>query len=418
MFYQGTKSMRAAVIGTIMPWTGPLSGIPEGWIVCDGSSRPARDFPLLVQAIGDTYNLDPNTSNLGGAFPNYEGDFLLPNLNGGKHLMDIEEEYFASVDQGGTGKPIDTDPDARNIIAPYIGTNIDNAAPSVFTDVRTDVVFTLNDRLDYSGSISGNTVVPGVGEKIMYIGGRKLGHTHIRPHAHSGTYETLNALPATRSGKGVIPWDNVEIEWTYGAWDNFNVGDGNDSIDELYFELDLRYKGVRLNNDVWNTGAVDGYSGFGGGQDGRTVAKVGSENPPVNMYPYEILDTPIASQQQFYKSRMESEDTVGYGSGGSNIQVPAGYRNYYPDAQGVGNFGTFVSNASSDWLLDNLLAHTHEPFEIIYDQGSLKPQSRLFANVNIPATTVLDNATNVGALQIDMNTSQPSLTCVYIIRAY
>ena len=77
-----------------------------------------------------------------------------------------------------------------------------------------------------------------------------------------------------------------------------------------------------------------------------------------------------------------------------------------------------MSNASSDWLADNLFAHTHEPFEIIYDQGSLKPQSSLIADVNIPATTNLDNVSNTGALQIDMNTSQPSVTCVYIIRAY
>ena len=418
MFYQGTKSMKASVIGTIMPWTGALSEIPDGWIICDGSAKQARDYPLLVQAIGDTYNLDPNTSNLSGAFPNYEGDFLLPNLNvGGKHLMDIEEDYFDTLANGGTGKAIDIDPDARNIIAPYIGTNIDSAAPTVFTDVRTDVVFTLNDRLDYSGNISGNEVIDGVGEKIMYIGGRKLGHTHIRQHVHSGTYETINSLPATRSGKGVIPWDNVEIEWTYGAWNNTSGG-GDGQIDELYFEFDLNYKGIALNNDVWNTGAVNAYSGFGGGLNGRTVARVGSENPPVNMYPYEILETPIANQSQFYKQQLESEDTIAYGLGGANLTIPQGMRNYYPDALSDGYFGTLTSNSASDWQSDGLLAHAHEPFEIVYDQGSLKPQSRLVATVNIPVTTVLDNVTNTGALQIDMNTSQPSLTCLYIIRAY
>ena len=410
--------MKAAVIGTIMPWSGALSEIPDGWIICDGSSVLARNYPLLTQAIGDTYNLDPNSSNLGGAFPNYEGDILLPNLNGGKLLMDIEEEYFATAEQGGTGKAPDIDPDARNIIAPYIGTNIDTGAPAVFTDVFTDVVFTLNDRLDYSGTISGNTVIDGVGEKIMYIGGRKLGHTHIRQHAHSGVYETINANPASRSGKGVVPWDNIEIEWTYGAWNN-TEGGGDGEIDEFYFEMDLRYNGVKLKNNGGDFSAWNTDTGLGGGQEGRTVAIVASENPPVNLYPVNIDRTPIATRGQWYKQQLNSEETIDYALGGGQIQVPLGMRNYYPDAPSVGNFGTLVSNSSGfDWLEDGLLAHAHEPFEVIYDQGSLKPQSRLIAAVNIPITTNLDNATNVGALQIDMNTSQPSLTCVYIIRAY
>ena len=64
------------------------------------------------------------------------------------------------------------------------------------------------------------------------------------------------------------------------------------------------------------------------------------------------------------------------------------------------------------------MIHSHDPFSVIFDQNSLKPQSRLTADVNIPVTTVLDNVSNVGALEISMNTSQPSLTIVYIIRAY
>lgn len=420
MFYQGTKTMKAAVIGTIMPWSGALSRIPDGWIICDGSSKPAKDYPLLVQAIGNTYNLDDGNNNLSGSFPNYEGDFVLPNLNSnGRHLMDIEEEYFDTIAQGGTGKAIDTDSDARNIIAPYIGVNTDSAAPTVFTDVRTDVVFTLNDRLDYSGNISGNQVVDGVGEKIMYIGGRKLGHKHIRQHVHSGTYETLNSLPATRSSKGVVPWDNYEIEWTYGAWNNSDAG-GDGEIDELYFRIDASYDGLVLNSDLITSGAFDatGRTGFGGGLDGRTVARVGSENPPVNLYPFEILDTPIANLDQFYQEAMPGGTTIDYALGGSSLTVPSGMRNFYPDVLSDGYFGTFTSNSASDWLSDDLVAHAHEPFEIAYDQGSLKPQSRIVAAVNIPVTTILDNVSNAGALQIDMNTSQPSLTCVYIIRAY
>lgn len=56
-FYQEIKTAKAAAIGTIMPWVGNISDIPDGWIVCDGTQVSAKDFPLLARAIGDTYNL-------------------------------------------------------------------------------------------------------------------------------------------------------------------------------------------------------------------------------------------------------------------------------------------------------------------------------------------------------------------------
>lgn len=77
-----------------------------------------------------------------------------------------------------------------------------------------------------------------------------------------------------------------------------------------------------------------------------------------------------------------------------------------------------TSNNENGFDDPNLLAHGHDPFQIVYTQGTLKPNSRLTANANIPLQTTLDNAINVGALEITMNTRQPSLTCVYIIRAY
>tara|TARA_B100001142_G_scaffold57300_1_gene56074 strand:+ start:12167 stop:13414 length:1248 start_codon:yes stop_codon:yes gene_type:complete len=415
MFYQQTKTMKAAVMGTIAPWSGALSEVPKGWILCDGSAVEADQFPLLAQAIGDTYNQDPNASNFGGSFPNYDGDILLPNLNQGRFLMDIEETYF-----GNKNNTIDDDADAKNIIAPFIGVNTDVAAPTVFTDVYTDVVFTLNDRLGYSGNISGNTIIPGDGEKTMFIGGRKLGHTHIRQHSHGGSYETISANPASKPGIGTIPWDNIEIDWTHGAWDNTSDTEDSDGfIDEIYFEYEQFYKGEQLRNNGGDfTSWTNLGTGFGGGQAGRVVGATTSEAPPVNLIPFSLARTPIASKGEWIYNQLDSDDTIAYGRNGNNISVPAGYRNFYEDSPSLGTFGTLISNNGSGWTDSSIQAHAHEPFAIIYQQSSLKPQSRLVASVNIPVNTTLDNATNVGALQIDMNTSQPSLTVVYIIRAY
>jgi hypothetical protein len=404
MFYQGSKTAKAAVIGTIMPWSGPLGSIPDGWIICDGSTKVARNYPLLVQAIGDTYNA--GASNLGGSFPNYSGEFVLPDLNN-RMLMDIEEEYFGEVDNGGTGKDIDIDVDARSIISPYIGDNIDNGIPVVYNNVYTDVVFTLNDRTGYSGRIRGNTIIPGDFEKTIFLGGRKLGTSHVRNHSHSGSYETLANADPTRPGEGVVPYENATTTFTIQAVDTFGDLDSSDNGNEIRFTYNL---------SPANWGQVENINGFGSGVPGRTVARVRTELPPANLTPQRVMFTPI--KDNLDSPRLDSGTTIPYALGGNTLTVPTGYRNYYPDIPGVGNFGTLVSNIADNWDSQNLLAHNHDPIDVQFDTGSLKPASSLVGSVNIPGTTNLDNGANVAAFQIDMNTTQPSLTCVYLIRAY
>ena len=409
--------MRGAVIGTIMPWTGGISEIPDGWIICDGTTPDASDYPLLVQVIGDTYNA--GSSNLGGAFPAYTGQFVLPSLLEGKTLMDIEGNHFDAA--LGTGDAIDTDSDARNLIEPFIGDNTDNGIPSVFNDVRTDVEFTLNDRNGYSGNVSGNTIIDGEGEKVVFVGGRKLGHQHIRGHSHPGVYQTLQEGDRQKPGLGVIPYDNITAQFNYASIDERNIvlgiGGGDQRVDTLRLGLKWFKENVQLiDNSTW--GSFGSFSGAGSGQPGRTVMGTISENPPVNLSPLKVRQTGIANQSEYTYEQMQGGDTIQYGLFGQNYTIPQGLRNFYTDALGSGNFGTFTSNIGDDWLDNSIEAHTHDPFSVIYDQNSLKPQSRLTADVNIPVTTILDNVTNVGALEISMNTSQPSLTILYIIRAY
>lgn len=404
MFYQESKTAKAAVIGTIIPWTGSLSNIPDGWIICDGSRKNAADYPLLVQAIGDTYNA--GTSNLGGQFPNYTGEIVLPSLNN-KVVMDIEESYFASRNNGGTGKSVDLDNDARSIISPYIGDNTDNGIPTIYNDVYTDVIFTLNDRTGYSGRITGNVMVPGSQTKTIFIGGRKLGTTHIRSHGHSGSYETLAGAETTLPGKGVVPWDNIRTTWQSGVADVIPNFGTRDSGAKYYFKYEIREK-------TWSD--VENRSGFGSGAPGRVLARVASEQPPYNLSPKNVLKTPI--QVSLMDPKLDSGDVIPYGISGSNITVPTGFRNYDAEYPALGNFGTLVSNPQSTWQDNSFLAHNHDPIDVEFDTAGLKPPSSLNASVSIPSTTTLDNNSNIGALQINMNTTQPSLTCIYIIRAY
>ena len=438
-FYQQSKTARAAVIGTIIPWTGPIGTIPNGWIICDGQKLLARDFPLLAQAIGDTYN--SGLSDFSGNFPGYSGSITIPDLNN-RVLMDIEDSYFTNVALGGTGKTIDTDPDARALLSPLIGDNVDNGATTIFTDVFIDVVFTLNDRTGYSGKITGNTFTPGEGARTLYFGPRKLGHQHIPRHNHTGTYETISLASATTPGIGVVPYGDVIYTLYFQVTDK---GPGSNTGDYWYFgwsSANTPYDpegttnqrpGVLLGREVWSPATQNAsYSqrywptasdphyqtGFGAGPAGRIVAKVLTEAPPVNLIPRFVLYSPIDTD--FKDPYLDSGRQVQYGLNGDVITIPPGYRNFYNS--GGPTRKTFMShpayNFTSDDPLDRIEPHTHDEFDVVYDGTALRARSSITTDVNIPATTVPDNVSNRNALQIDFNISQPGLTCLYIIRAY
>jgi hypothetical protein len=409
MFYQEVKSARAAAIGTIMPWTGAISDIPKGWIFCNGQTVTASEYPLLVQAIGDTYNA--GTSDLGGSFPNYSGSIVLPSLNG-KALMDLEDSYFASRASGGTGRAADTNTEARTIISPYIGTNSDNSIPVIFNDVYTDVIFTLNDRTGYGGRIRGATIQTGEASRTVYIAPRKLGRNHLRSHRHSGSYDTISRTPDSAPGDGVIPWDNMEFKFGLGIQD-VEPGPQGD-VYGLNFQM--------TRGQSWTD--IESRTGFGSGQAGRTVAAVWSENPPVNLFPQSVRRTPIAGALQ--DARLNSGRTVSYGIGGGTVTVPTGFSNFYSDLGVNTNYGTLNSHPAFDFNVNTgaigfnpvIEPHNNDEIDVTFITGNLRPQSSLTANANIPATTTLDNNQNRSVLQINFNTSQPGLNCIYVIRAY
>lgn len=562
-FYQEIKTAKAAAIGTVMPWTGGISDIPDGWIVCDGSQVSASDFPLLARAIGDTYNLStavteglidtfsfnipvssarlPDTytyspqdgsgagatfaiivgdagtqgggapngeggtvsvvlltsginyqpgdsltvpdgnagnggadititvdtvrqgsvSTFGGEFPNYTGEIVLPALLN-KPLVDMETDYFGPASP--TGRAFDLDTTAVSEILPYIGTNTDTGVPTSFNDVATDVVFELNERTTqpidgggvayyYSGRLQGNTVIEGSGEanKIMYFGPRKLGRGHIKSHDHGGRIDSIKKDPETQPGKGVIPWSNINYRFEANYTEDGNVTITNDN--EWFAQAQM--------------GDYDrGRSGFGGGREGRTIAGIVAESPPVNWTPQNTVWTPIKSELTqplthrtfnegiglvkgalsggiagFTKGEAEARN-VDYKVGGGQIDTfPFGYTNWYPDlleylgtsdaalgsASNFVVYDTFVSNAGWDFrrtsnsvgTRDQILAHTHDEFDVNFDKAGLRPENSINVYVTAPASNLsLDNQRNVGVFQINFNTTQPGMTSVYVIRAY
>jgi len=411
MFYQSSKTARAAAIGTIMPWTGGIGNVPNGWIVCEGSVL-AVEYPLLAQAIGDTYN--GGVSTFAGTFPAYTGQIKLPDLND-KTLMDIESSYFG----GSAPRVIDQSTTAANLITPIVGQESDNIGrgiSNVFNDKYTDIIFDLSptDRLGYSGKIKGNTIIPGEAEKVVYVAPRKLSRNHLTAHSHPGSYPTIRLTPELRPGKGVIPYSNITLTRTY----TFSTTTQDKVFPGYYLVLNPQSQG-----DV-------NKSGWGIGQPGRTVAGCLRESPPYNMKPQNVGSTPISTT--LLSPRLTGPTTAGgvvnvpYGISGANVSVPAFTKNYYDGFSQ--NFNIFANVGQQDMTRTSapggsdptlVVAHDHDEIQITFVQGTTKPASTL--NVDslvVSPNLVLGNAENKGALQINFNTSQPSMSCLYIIRAY
>ncbi len=454
MFYQELKTAKAAAIGTIMPWGGGLTSIPKGWVMCDGSNVAAVDFPLLTQAIGDTYN--NLATNLQGSFPSYTGTIKLPLLTD-RALMDVEKDYFINGNAP-TGRPHDEDLEAKTLVDPKVGTHESQSLTTIFTDVYTDIVFELPDS-DYVGGdiyhgrLRGNTAIPGDGFRTLYVAPRKLGRQHVKRHTHPGSYETISGAQSAHPGKGVIPYEDAHYTIRFQITDNA-IGD---SGDHYYFgwtddaPLDpqpatwLSHPGIQPGTgwDTANWSATAGHyvlywpqpgmthpSGFSQGSAGKVMAKVLAEAPPYNLKPNQVIHTPISSQfkstPQYNNGHLiDSTQPIAWGFGGNSFTPSAGMTNYYETTDSEHEVrDTLLSHAAINFRADNdpndyIEPHDHDEIEIEFDGSRLRPASNINVIVNLARQTgLLQNDANKNALQVDFNTTQPSLTCLYIIRAY
>ncbi len=141
--YNVVKTQKALPIGSVQPWGGNISEIPNGWLLCNGAEIQAGDYPLLARILRDTYG----GTNFGGNFPNYTGTFRLPQTNN-KALADISTAYFGTYNStsGAVPSPIDN-PDALTVVQDFLGDSVagfepgDLGPPNV-VNAKTDLNFT------------------------------------------------------------------------------------------------------------------------------------------------------------------------------------------------------------------------------------------------------------------------------------
>lgn len=192
--YNTIRTAESQPIGSVVPWVGSLTKVPEGWLICNGQQFLAKDYPLLARILKNTYGGD----GFGGVFPNYTGYFELPSLSQ-KGLSDISTEYFTdeTVTPGADQPTLNIDtPEALPIISPYIGAEGDLGTPgTVFAITDLDMTYQPDPdgtllRITYTG-VAATTTTPQIWTNVT--------QDSNQPPASGGTDATFTVVQNTNS---------------------------------------------------------------------------------------------------------------------------------------------------------------------------------------------------------------------------
>lgn len=206
--YNVIKTQKALPIGSVQPWGGNISEIPNGWLLCNGAEIEAADYPLLARILRDTYG----GTSFGGSFPNYTGTFRLPQTNN-KALADISTAYFGTYNSltGTIPSPIDNS-DALTIVQEFLGDSVagfepgDLGPPNVI-NAKTDLNFTYTpDPAGTIVSITSSGTAPTVSSTKVYNNVQGTNGTNADTGASvTGTGALFTVVINTDNSYDIVP---------------------------------------------------------------------------------------------------------------------------------------------------------------------------------------------------------------------
>lgn len=532
--------MQSATVGTIVPWSGNASTVPEGWLQCNGQTLEGTDYPILASIIGNTYGptggLGPRsygTYNLGDVF-------RLPNLNG-RVLTDYEDPYISndaqyahllmgqtsasqavgglsiksgeidalrqsnthaltgltgsgsgsglsivvdvdavgragvtSITADGTGwtedelitipaasLPSGTDelvlkvewikPSVRDTLLPtgvgktqLISGDGSGVTPPTSANAVSDINFSVSDSGNLAGQIRSFSVNPPSYFKSFYVIPRKLSKDHMPPHRHANPGILPGYKTAVADGPDV---EGFQCPFANGCCENNNKErlivspSGTSDIDEF-------------NQDAANPGGwglVTRYAAgttliMGDAPKLSNTSSVGSTGQPYSA-PQPVWEGPIPRPiGATYDGTSGGSYTNPYTSSTNNLgQTYKNWYSYNGDGNGMigqqnaadaiaSNLYTAAANATSKTWPTALnhnkeyhtqsTSHNHYSFEVTMNPGFLRtptvvPVNDIKINSSLSGTTNTIAAQNVpSALNINVDVKTPSISMMYIIRAF
>lgn len=363
--YNSIRTMKGLAVGTILPWSGPISGvngIPRGWIPCvGGRNYKISDYPDLYEIIGTRY---------GGSVA--DGYFTLPSITG-KSLGDYHPSH--ATDLGYTGN-----------FSTYLANNDDVANQNIVTQSSNiDLFVTLNAVNTLKATMTGQNITSSTYSDTFGYVERRLGDLHWGSHSHEGSFPSIRVT-------------NQRIE---DCQKNFysNGASGCGSFEGCVDDCDnIEYHPCGNSSNATDHFAVPKYDG--GEHLGRGRSPYGTDG-----YKMARTDDP----KNFIS---ESDDAFLYN------QTSSSGGSVGNDGAWQGIYGTTLNTNVVNFQNSELSGHIHQDTSYSITTGNIA--SKQVININTASTGNITpvNLDNTEVMTIDVNVATPSIQMMYIIKAF
>jgi hypothetical protein len=389
-FYNQLRSLKGTAIGTITGWSGDIGSVPSGWTLCNGNSLQVSDYPELFAVIGYQY---------GGSGES----FVTPKL----------------LDRA----IVDYHPTHSNI--PGIGLNndfisrmgVDTANSTSGATSNIDLYVNLDPVNNLVGRVTDIGINPSGYTDDISVVPRVLGDHHIASHSH--TSQTTSALPTLEYGEEC---QNNDIT-NCGVFELLTYGRCQDDCDHLVYWPSEDSGNLTWSSIVTPSGAANPNSM---GISIRAGNPFDINSAPVNGWPSSYIRGQFTLQNTPNKNYMiPGDDTLQNGANANGTHPYPVHLNHAgvnfggTPARNNANTGNAVVPGGSQTPNFAFGGHDHPTLPYSITLGNIKaPNVLLTNNMSTGSVTPLNSAVqDIASVRID-NINTPSLSVIYIIRAY
>jgi microcystin-dependent protein len=361
--YNTLKSMKGFPIGSIIPWSGSLDSIPFGWILCNGVSPPVSRYPLLYEVIGNSYGGTEGTT------------FKLPTLtDGASAVMDIYQGHFNYLQNAGDAHRPENTVRSADSFWGLIGSADNGNRPGNTQTNWLSTIDVIGEQISRPDVVAKHEAF-GLSEGDVSVtystNERKLSDRHVPNHNHD--YETSGSVSYTRKGNRATKNS-----------DRFRVGyacykDGNAT------------EVARSTNDP--------------PINGTQMASVGASNTVGTTYRQgggNIVNDQPTWDGQNRATGFDNGDGV---SGGDMWAHRSGTRYFWS------------SLSHSETTFAQIAGHSHGSLEYNWVSKIKIINPGIVTNVKMNSVTI-DNTSGRNFGSINMNSATPTLTMLFIIKAF
>jgi len=355
--YNKLKSLAGYPVGTIIPWSGLEDNVPAGWRICSGTFLNVTDYPKLYACIGNTYG-----GTVGSTFrlPNLPGNGIIDIFVGHyQHLKTTSASYSAGTrNHPMTGLPA----------APW--------TPNPTLAKANDPYWNQVGAADVgnSGSGTGNPTP----STIDLVG--------IRSGATPGLSAVVTGLALTsgtlQRGYSILPR---------------KLGDGH---------IPVHSHGLSPSGEISHAQSTNTFSGY------------------VNFFAYGICGQNTSYQNNAKTTIGYRNSTTGnhYVSGGGSITATTenagdGFSggDMLAHVGGLKRFHTSLSAPFRTW--SSIGGHNHGSNTITFTSALSVKSSNTYTDIT-SSDVIINNAPGLEAGTINMTSACPSLTMLFIIKAF